>query len=110
MADPSIPVSTIANRVELSRNAVRQRIKLMERDNVIFWHMIKFSDAKPPTDRTVAIILNDCKHLHRGAYDTSAIRQYAESKFCVVLSCKFDLSVQIKFESLAGGKEICGEI
>ncbi|WP_457964884.1 Lrp/AsnC family transcriptional regulator [Arthrobacter sp. D1-29] len=93
-----IPHAELAQRVMLSRNAVRQRITRMERRGHIEGYTII---AGSPGQRMVsAMLLVYRKDRMRGSDVLAALRTIPEVVLCDVLSGDFDLLVRLEARSL----------
>ena len=85
----------LAGRVHLSRNAVRQRIRRLERDGIIQGYTII---ARPGGDRKslAALIFVYRQDRMRGADVIQALRGIPEVIACDVVSGEFDLIVRVE--------------
>jgi DNA-binding Lrp family transcriptional regulator len=103
-----IPHAELAQRVMLSRNAVRQRITRMERRGHIEGYTIV---AGSPGQRMVsAMLLVYRKDRMRGADVLAALRTVPEVVLCDVLSGDFDLLVRLEARSLERIQDIWEQI
>ena len=109
-ADARLPVSSIAARVDLSRNAVQQRIEKLERDGVIAGYTIKLGSDDAKTGKTIAIVHIERKDRMRGADVLKAIKSIHEIKCCYVLSGSKDLLIEIEASDSSRVSEICSTI
>lgn len=101
-----LPVATLAQRVSLSRNAVRQRIERMERDQIITGYTIKRGDGKSNKNNVTAYMFISRHDRIRGADVTAAIKQIPEVKSCHIVSGDLDLILRIEASSQERIKEI----
>lgn len=95
--DARLPTATLARRVNLSRNAVRQRIERLERDNVIAGYTIMRGTGA--AHRVNAVMMIYRKDRMRGADVITAIQKIPEIQFCYVVSGEADIILQIKAAS-----------
>lgn len=109
-ANARLPVATLAKRVNLSRNAVRQRLERLERSRVISGYTLRLGVGERGAERTIALIMVYRKDRMRGAEVTTALRKYPEVRSCFVMSGNFDLVVQVEAEHPDRLREICSEI
>ena len=109
-ANARIPIATLSQRVNLSRNAVRQRIARLERSGVISGYTVRLGEGGPSSEKTIALIMVYRKDRMRGAEVTTAIRKYPEVRSCFVLSGNFDLVVQVEADNPDRLREICTDI
>ncbi|MGN8026861.1 Lrp/AsnC family transcriptional regulator [Microbacterium sp. 22242] len=103
-ADARTPLVTLAARVHLSRNAVKQRIERMERDGVISGYTVVRGAASPR--RVTAVVMVYRADRMRGAHVVTALERIPEVVRCDVLSGEFDLLAIVQ----ADGMERIGEI
>jgi Lrp/AsnC family transcriptional regulator, leucine-responsive regulatory protein len=99
LADARIPVATLAQRVHLSRHAVRHRLDRLEALKVIAGYTIRLGEgtAKKPTARAIIRVYR--KDRMRGTEVTDAIAKIPEVTYCYVVSGDSDLIVHIEAES-----------
>jgi len=97
LADARIPIATLAQRVHLSRQAVRHRIDRLEAQNVIAGYTIRLGAASAP--RALAIIRVYRKDRMRGRDITEIIAGIPEVTTCYVVSGDSDLILHIEAES-----------
>ncbi|MGB0901759.1 Lrp/AsnC family transcriptional regulator [Halocynthiibacter sp.] len=105
-----IPVAELSKKVNLSRNALRNRLSKLEADSIIKKYTIERGAPGPNDTGTIGIIMIDRRDRMRGADVTSALKKIPEVKTCFVLSGRFDLIVQVEVESAERLKQICAEI
>ncbi|CAH0197727.1 Leucine-responsive regulatory protein [Microbacterium sp. Bi98] len=96
--DARIPLVTLASRVHLSRNAVKQRIERMERQGVIGGYSVV--PGRAGASPVSAIVLVYRSDRMRGGGVVSQIAQIPEVRRCDVLSGDFDLLVTLEAESM----------
>ena len=94
-----LPTSQIADKVKLSRNAVRQRIERMERDGVIKGYTLRLGEGQHQGDAVTAIIMVFRKDRMRGADVINSLRKIQEVRQCYVLSGEFDLLLKLRAHS-----------
>lgn len=97
LADARIPISTLAERVHLSRHAVRHRIDRLEAQKIIAGYTIHLGNVSKP--KTRAIIRVYRKDRMRGTDVTDAIARIPEVTSCFVVSGDSDLILHIEAES-----------
>jgi len=85
----------IAHKVNLSRNAVRQRIERLERDKVIAGYTIRRGQALA-SSRIAAIIFVYRHDRMRGADVLSTLKRIPEIESCDVMSGEFDLVLRVE--------------
>ena len=96
-ADARLPIVTLARRVELSRQATRQRISRMEEQGIIRGYTLQLGDAGTP--KSEAIIRVFRKDRMRGKDVADAIARIPEVVSCYVVSGESDLVVHVKADS-----------
>ena len=94
-ADARIPLAVLADRIGLSRQAVRNRIDRLEALNIIAGYTVRLAlpDEVVPV-RAVMLVYR--KDRMRGADVLAALERIAEVRDCAVLSGEVDLLVQIE--------------
>lgn len=96
--DARLALVTLAARVHLSRNAVKQRIERMERHGVIAGYtLVRGSQA---AQRVVAIVMVYRADRMRGANVVTELARIPEVVRCDILSGQFDLLVTIAADSM----------
>lgn len=95
-ADAKISHAELGSRVNLSRNAVRQRVERMERDGVILGYTIRPGEGRAVSPFVTAIIFVYRHDRMRGEDVVRGIRNLAEVTMCEVLSGEFDLMVRVE--------------
>lgn len=108
--DGRISISDLAQKVGLSRNALRNRMAKLEADIVISKYTIKRGDGTSSGEKTVGLIMIDRRDRARGGDVTLALKKIPEVKTCFILSGEFDLIVQVELKDAERLKEICAQI
>ena len=85
----------LAAKVNLSRNAVRQRIERLERDGVIQGYTIRTGEGRQATSNINAVIFVYRYDRMRGAEVLQALRAIPEVIQCDVMSGEFDLMLRV---------------
>ncbi|UCZ84686.1 Lrp/AsnC family transcriptional regulator [Pseudomonas sp. L5B5] len=85
----------LAAKVNLSRNAVRQRIERLERDGAIQGYTIRVGEGRGAHTRINALIFVYRYDRMRGADVLQALRAMPEIVQCEVLSGEFDVLVRV---------------
>jgi DNA-binding Lrp family transcriptional regulator len=85
----------LAAKVNLSRNAVRQRIERLERDGAIQGYTIRAGDGRQPSSNINAVIFVYRYDRMRGAEVLQALQKIPEIMQCDVMSGEFDLMVRV---------------
>ncbi|MEV8369894.1 Lrp/AsnC family transcriptional regulator [Microbacterium sp. NPDC064584] len=96
--DARLSLVTLANRVHLSRNAVKQRMERMERDGVIEGYTLRRGSG--PSRRVTAIMLVYRADRMRGAGVVAELARIPEVVRCDILSGEFDLLATVVAESM----------
>lgn len=86
----------LATKVNLSRNAVRQRIDRLERDGLIQGYTIVAGDGRPPASTIAAMMFVYRQDRMRGGDVIHALRRIPEVVSCDVMSGEFDLVVRVE--------------
>ncbi|MCO7569183.1 Lrp/AsnC family transcriptional regulator [Pseudomonas chlororaphis] len=89
----------LAAKVNLSRNAVRQRIERLERDGAIQGYTIRLGEGRGAGTRINALIFVYRYDRMRGAEVLQALRAMPEIVQCEVLSGEFDVLVRVSAAS-----------
>ncbi|MGN6221422.1 MAG: Lrp/AsnC family transcriptional regulator [Microbacterium sp.] len=97
-ADARMPMVSLAGKVHLSRNAVRQRIERMERDGVIAGYTVVRGTASRP--RVTAMVMVYRVDRMRDDRVIGALRGIPEVTRCDVLSGAYDLFVTVEADSM----------
>ena len=97
--DARTPVATLAQRVGLSRHAVRHRIDRLEALKVIAGYTVRSGERPAGAPVVRAVILVYRKDRMRGADVTTAIARLPEVSYCAVLSGELDLLVHLEAPS-----------
>jgi DNA-binding Lrp family transcriptional regulator len=85
----------LAAKVNLSRNAVRQRIERLERDGVIQGYTVRTGEGRQATSNINAVIFVYRYDRMRGAEVLQALRAIPEVIQCDVMSGEFDLMLRV---------------
>lgn len=101
-----LPVAKIAHRVSLSRNAIRQRIDRLERDQIITGYTITIGDEPAQMKNISAYMFITRKDRMRGADVTAAIKNIPEVRTCHIVSGDLDIIVHIEASSQERIKKI----
>lgn len=94
-ADARASHAEIAKKVNLSRNAVRQRIERLERDGEIAGYTIRRGGSSPGS-RIAAMIFVYRHDRMRGAEVLVALKKMPEIKSCDIMSGDFDLVLRVE--------------
>ncbi|WP_044871793.1 Lrp/AsnC family transcriptional regulator [Pseudomonas sp. LFM046] len=94
-ANARIAHAELAAKVNLSRNAVRQRIERLERDGAIQGYTIREGDGRKPSSQISAVIFVYRYDRMRGDEVLRALRNIPEILQCEVMSGEFDLMVRV---------------
>lgn len=86
----------LATKVNLSRNAVRQRIDRLERDGLIQGYTIVAGDGRSPASTIAAMMFVYRQDRMRGGDVIHALRRIPEVVSCDVMSGEFDLVVRVE--------------
>lgn len=97
-ADARVPLVTLAARVHLSRNAVKQRIDRMERDRVIAGYTLVRGTLDGSSVTAVVMVYRADRM--RGAGVVAELSKIAEVVRCDILSGEFDLLVTVTADSM----------
>ena len=97
-ADARTPLVTLAARVHLSRNAVKQRMERMERDGVIDGYTLR--RGAEAGRRVTAIVMVYRADRMRGGDIVTELTRIPEVSRCDILSGEFDLLVTIVADSM----------
>ena len=98
--DARAPLVTLAARVHLSRNAVRQRIERMERDGVIAGYTVVRGRAEGEPRQVSAIVFVYRSDRMRGGQVLAELAAIPEVVRCDVLAGQFDLLVTVQADSM----------
>ncbi|MCT2578824.1 Lrp/AsnC family transcriptional regulator [Mesorhizobium sp. M1A.F.Ca.IN.022.07.1.1] len=100
----------LAARVNLSRNAVRQRIERLERDGLIRGYTIVAGEGRIATSTIAALMFVYRNDRMRGADVIQALRRIPEVVACDVMSGEFDLVVRVEATEADRTRQIWQEI
>lgn len=107
-ADARVPLVTLATRVHLSRNAVKQRMERMERDGVIDGYTLRRGAGS--ARRMTAVVLVYRADRMRGGGVITELARIPEVVRCDILSGQFDLLVTVVADSMDRIGEIWEQI
>lgn len=91
-----IPHAELAEKINLSRNAVRQRIERLERDGLIHGYTIIAGEGRPAQSAIAAMMFVYRHDRMRGGDVISALRRICEVVSCDVMSGEFDLVLRVE--------------
>ncbi|MNF60991.1 Leucine-responsive regulatory protein [compost metagenome] len=95
-ANAKISHAELGLKVNLSRNAVRQRIERMERDGAIQGYTIRTGEGRKASSSISAIIFVYRHDRMRGEDVVKGLKAISEVIMCEVMSGEFDLMVRIE--------------
>lgn len=95
-ANAKISHAELGSKVNLSRNAVRQRIERLERDGAIQGYTIRTGEGRKLSPPISAIIFVYRHDRMRGDDVVKSVRSIPEVTMCEVMSGEFDLMVRIE--------------
>lgn len=98
-ANARIAHAELGAKVNLSRNAVRQRIERLERDGVIQGYTLRVGEGRRPTSLITSVIFVYRYDRMRGEDVLAALRGIPEITHCEVLSGEFDLMLRVEAAS-----------
>jgi DNA-binding Lrp family transcriptional regulator len=98
--DARVPLVTLAARVHLSRNAVRQRIERMERDGVIEGYTLVRGRSEGDARRVSAVLFVYRVDRMRGGQVLAELAAIPEVVRCDILAGEFDLLVTVQADSM----------
>jgi len=96
-ANARLPAAELARLVNLSRNAVRQRIERLEREGVIAGYTIEAAPAD--RKRVTALMMIYRRDRMRGAAVLDAIKRIPEARSCYIVSGEADLVLELAADS-----------
>ena len=99
-ADARVSLVTLAARVHLSRNAVRQRIERMERDGVIEGYTLVRGHPDGDARRVSAVLFVYRVDRMRGGQVLAELAAIPEVVRCDILAGEFDLLVTVQADSM----------
>lgn len=99
-ADARVSLVTLAARVHLSRNAVRQRIERMERDRVIEGYTLVRGHPDGDARRVSAVLFVYRVDRMRGGQVLAELAAIPEVVRCDILAGEFDLLVTVQADSM----------
>jgi len=94
-ANARIAHAELGAKVNLSRNAVRQRIERLERDGAIQGYTVRLGDSRRPSSLISAAIFVYRYDRMRGDDVLAKLRTLPEVIQCEVLSGEFDLMLRV---------------
>lgn len=100
----------LAAKVNLSRNAVRQRIERLERDGAIQGYTLRTGAGHPSSAHINAVIFVYRYDRMRGAEVLQALQKMPEILQCDVMSGEFDLMVRVGASSPERVHKVWNEI
>lgn len=98
-ANARIAHAELGQKVNLSRNAVRQRIERLERDGAIQGYTLRIGEGRRPASLINALVFVYRYDRMRGDAVLDALRQIPEVVQCQVLSGEFDLLLRVEAAS-----------
>ena len=105
-----IPHAELAEKVNLSRNAVRQRIERLERDGLIQGYTIVAGEGTPRTSAIAAMMFVYRHDRMRGGDVIQALKRVPEVVSCDVMSGEFDLVVRVEASATDRIREIWQDV
>jgi Lrp/AsnC family leucine-responsive transcriptional regulator len=100
----------LAEKVNLSRNAVRQRIERLERDGQIQGYTIIVGEGKPRASTIAAMMFVYRHDRMRGGDVIQALKRMPEVVYCDVMSGEFDLVVRVEASAADRIREIWQDV
>ncbi|MCY1315215.1 Leucine-responsive regulatory protein [compost metagenome] len=100
----------LADKVNLSRNAVRQRIERLERDGLIQGYTIIAGEGKPRNASATAMMFVYRHDRMRGGDVIQALKRVPEIVSCDVMSGEFDLVVRVEASTADRIREVWQEV
>ncbi|MEK1931123.1 MAG: Lrp/AsnC family transcriptional regulator [Pararhizobium sp.] len=100
----------LAAKVNLSRNAIRQRIDRLERDGLIQGYTIIAGDGRPAASTIAAMMFVYRHDRMRGGDVIHALRRIREVVSCDVMSGEFDLVVRVEASEADRIRQVWQEI
>ncbi len=94
------PISTLAQRLGVSRSTLQQRLKRLERDGIIAGYTVLLGEKASPNGKLQAHVLIEvgARELARAV---NALRNRPEIRRCCTASGQFDLLVEVEASSTA---------
>lgn len=102
--------AALAEKISLSRNAVRQRIERLERDGLIQGYTIVAGEGKPRGTPIAAMMFVYRHDRMRGGDVIQALKRLPEVVSCDVMSGEFDLVVRVEASAADRIREIWQEV
>jgi DNA-binding Lrp family transcriptional regulator len=110
-ANSRIPIATLAERVHLSRNAVRVRIERLEREHFILQYtIVQESEKNNREDKFIAMVFIHRHDRMRGAGVLQELRKIPEISECHVISGRFDLFARVEASTAEQLRKVCQDI
>jgi DNA-binding Lrp family transcriptional regulator len=100
----------LAAKVNLSRNAIRQRIDRLERDGLIQGYTIIAGEGRPAASTIAAMMFVYRHDRMRGGDVIHALRRIREVVSCDVMSGEFDLVVRVEASEADRIRQVWQEI
>ncbi|CAN7295723.1 Lrp/AsnC family transcriptional regulator [Pararhizobium sp. LjRoot255] len=100
----------LAAKINLSRNAIRQRIDRLERDGLIQGYTIIAGDGRPATSTIAAMMFVYRHDRMRGGDVIHALRRIREVVSCDVMSGEFDLVLRVEASEADRIRQVWQEI
>ncbi|MBK5542221.1 Lrp/AsnC family transcriptional regulator [Pseudomonas sp. TH05] len=100
----------LAAKVNLSRNAVRQRIERLERDGAIQGYTVREGEGRQASATINAVIFVYRYDRMRGAEVLQALRAMPQVTQCDVMSGEFDLMLRVGAASAQGVHKVWNDI
>lgn len=100
----------LATKVNLSRNAVRQRIERLERDGAIQGYTVREGEGRQASAIINAVIFVYRYDRMRGAEVLQALRAMPQVTQCDVMSGEFDLMLRVGAASAQGVHKVWNDI
>lgn len=88
-----LPAAVLARRLGLSRSAVQERLKRLERDGVITGYTVRLAEPAAPQAFAAIVMVTLDPKLHDRAVE--ALRNLREVRRCLTVSGVYDLVVEI---------------
>jgi DNA-binding Lrp family transcriptional regulator len=92
-----LPTAALARQLGLSRSAVQERLKRLERDGVVLGYTLVLADQSPPAAFAAHVMIRLEPKLHDRAI--GALRGLPEVKSCRTVSGEWDLVAEVEAQS-----------
>lgn len=110
MQNARMPIADLSRSVNLSRNAVKNRLAKLQKNNVIKGFTALLGDGAPAAQPTIALIMVQRKDRMRG----NSVQRFAlscdEVKSCFVMSGDLDIVLKVQASSHERVNEIWQQI